>query len=148
MIVTGTQRQDEVERLIESKHGRVIFKLADVVAVRQSDGGEISIRLPMLPAVSPRSNHECLAIDLAKIIFEPSREYDRLQLTSAGMDRFFLCKLRNVLAPDILAYLFYIAHDSLIDSRRILEFLGELQGKLYYTLFNPQVEEVLLKQSH
>jgi len=58
--------------------------------------------------------------------------------------------LRHViqaLKPDGLAYLIHVTSESLIDSRRFLEILGEQQGNLYHTTFQPQVEEVLLKQN-
>ena len=144
MVLADSNAQDEAKRLIEPSHGGSISKLVEVVSIHQSSDGTISYQA----IVEPSQSHDCLALAFAEVIFEPSRQDDRLQLASEGLDRFFLKTLNDVLAPNSLIYLFYIAHDRLIDSRDILEYLGELQGNLCHTMFRPHVEEVLSKQIH
>ncbi len=53
----------------------------------------------------------------------------------------------QALKPGNSAYLIYVPRESLIDTRRYLEILGQLQGELYHTTFRSEIEEVLLKRN-
>jgi uncharacterized membrane protein len=93
-------------------------------------------------------NHDKrLAGDFAEAIFGQSSQDGHRRLTEAGIDPIFLQDVVQALQPNKSAFLVYIPAESRIDTQRYIKSLEPLQGDLYHTTFNSQVEEALLERN-
>ena len=146
-VFTGKEDLDNARQILDISQGGELFRLIDVIFVYRDKLGEITLQLRRKESDRLNNSHDRLAGDFAEAIFGNSRAEGRRQLAAAGLDSFFLQEVAKALKPDSSAYLFYLSRESLIDAGRLIEILEGLQGDLYYTTFQPEVEEALLKNS-
>ena len=145
LIVNEKTDLDEAWHCLVAKQGGGLIRAADMALIGRDIVGKVSYKVSWEEAGYALKDHDHLAGTFAVVLFDDTRAEDRRRLAEAGMDSYFLRKMGEVLSPNSLAYVVYIPKESLIDSRRFLEILGEQQGELYHTTFRPQVEEVLLR---
>jgi uncharacterized membrane protein len=145
LVITGQKGIDEVGSFFEMNYGEGLFTLIDIVQIDRDTTGKNSYQMLRQESDRTPDKYCCLGAAFAEIMLDISQNKARRQLADAGLDPFFMCKVNQVLIPGSKAYLLYIPSERLVDSRSVLEILGELQGGLFHTIFRPQVEEVLLK---
>jgi uncharacterized membrane protein len=67
-----------------------------------------------------------------------------LQLADAGLDEIFLQDVAGALQLEKSALVIYIRRDRLVDTRRLLDALGLLQGKIHHVCFPDEVEDAII----
>lgn len=67
------------------------------------------------------------------------------RLAEAGLNELFLRDVSEALGPGSSALPIYISHESLADTRRLLDTMALLRGEIYHTTFPKRVEEAILE---
>lgn len=145
-VITGKEDSDKVWRTLERSHGGELLELIDVVSIGRDDQGRAAFQMRWKASDQSINHQYRLAAPFAEALFGSSSADLRLRLTEAGLDSFFLQEVAKALKPGRKVYLIHVSRESQIDTRRYVEILGRLEGDLYHTTFQPQVEEVILKQ--
>ena len=147
MILAGKEDLENARQALEKGPGGQLFKLIDMVLIHQDTIGIVSFQARRRDFTGVINDSQRLAGAFAKAIFGISRVEDRRHLVKAGLDPYFLKEIDQDFKLDSTAYLIHVPGESLIDTRRYLEILGQMQGTLFQTTFRSQVEEVLLKKN-
>ncbi len=147
MVFSGKEDVDSAWQLLKRSQGGKLFGLVDVILVHREKLDNIALHLHEKASDRLNNSGSRLTADFAEVIFGTSRAEGRRQLADAGMDPFFLQEVSQALKPGNSACLIHLSKESLIDARRLIEILEGLQGVVYHTTFQPQVEEALLKSN-
>ncbi len=148
IIMTGTEASAENWRELERSYGGQLLRLSDVLLVYRNTNAELLIQAPRQEPVGLPKNDSQLAVAFAAVIFGDSEGESCRRLVEVGLDPHFLTDVNQALKRDSSAYLIYVPQESMIDTRRYLEMLGQLQGDIYHTIFRSQVEEALMKKDN
>lgn len=146
IIDSGSKNMDEAWQALSGNLSGQLFRLTDMVLISRDKNGKVSFEMRNQESDRLINHDKRLAGDFAEAIFGQSQQDGHRRLTEAGIDPIFLQDITRAFLPNRSAYLFYIPAESRIDTKRFSMSLEPLQGDLYCTTFNSQVEEALLKR--
>lgn len=99
-----------------------------------------------LPAFLRSTRHHVSGL-LAAAILGHAADDEQLHLACAGLDEFFLARIRQALAPNTSALAFFIPHDNPhVDMGALLSTIALLAGTVFRTSVPEEIEDVLLGQ--
>jgi len=111
--------------------------------VERDNQGQIIVHQWKLLSDSPHRNESKFLEAFIYTIFGES--HARIQkLSDAGLDEVFLQDVVGALQPENSCLVVYIRHDRLVDTRRLLNALGLLRGKIYHVSFLDKVERAIM----
>lgn len=145
IIEPSSKNMDEAWQALTGTLAGQLFMLTAMVMISRGKNGNVSFEMRH-PESDLVTNHDRnLAGDFAEAIFGQSIQDGHSRLTEAGIDPIFLGDITRAFQSNRSAYLLYLPAASRIDSQRLIKSLEPLQGDLYRTMFDPRVEEALIK---
>ncbi len=93
------------------------------------------------------SAHKQVPRLLVEALFGQSPEYRGQKLISAGLDEVFVGKVVTALGLGSSLMLSYIWQGSAVDTRQVLDAIGQFKGTIFHTTVPAEVEEALLKEA-
>ncbi len=141
--VDASKAQGGLEIMRDSQ---MLGALNAIMVTRDRAGKVIVHQQSAVPAQPPSPGSQVPGI-LAGAVSAKQPEEGAQQLVDAGLDGRFVTEVSSALGPGSSMLINYVRRDSLVDTQRLLDALGQYRGTLYHTTVPTEVEEVILKQA-
>ena len=136
LIVTiFEQRQDALlaRQALELMRDQALFGLEHAAEVTRDSAGQTMVHHRWELVAYPRNPRHHLASILSDAIFGYGEEAKHARLTAAGLDEYFLSKVRQALVPNSSALLVYVPKDGTANAYLLVQALSILQGTVHRT---------------
>jgi len=117
-----------------------------VLVVRDTAGKAFIHQFKRYPTWKPALNDSFLTL-FTNAIFSGTADERERDLLIAELDEVFLEEVADAWQPSTSALLIFVPRQSLVDTRRLLNYLAEFNGTLIRTTFPEQTIEFILMQS-
>jgi len=150
IIMIFVQEEDALKarQALEIMRDSGLLGLENAALVIKDSTGRAAVHQRWELPAYPRKPSSHLPVIFADAIFRSTSREGVQKLADAGLDERFLKDVTHELGPSSSALLIYVPHDSLVDTRRLLDTLGLFRGTLHHTTFPARVEGVILEEAN
>lgn len=147
MTFSHQSRAVQTRDALEAMRHRHYFGLDHAVLVIMGGEGQAAVDQQRKLPARPCSPGSCLSLLFAGAIFGRAAEKGPSDMIDMGLDAQFLKRVTSALASGGSALLIHVPHDSLVDTRRLLNTLELFRGTVHHTSFPVGLEETLVNRA-